>query len=296
MNDATGPPLPPLPEPLPTLTRRQRIRRFIRRRLWSYPLLYFCVVLVFLALERTLVFRPSSHQDSWLDPVDPRTADVFFADASGTKLHGWWLPPDNPGAGAVLLAHGNGGNVSHRGRTAYELRRTLGAGVLLFDYPGYGKSEGKPTEETCYASTEAAYDWLTNEGGIAPNRVVIMGESLGGGPAVDLATHRDHRALVLLFTFTSLPAAAKYHYPFLPTKWLMRTRFDNLAKIGQCRGPVFVAHGTADNVVPFRQGEELYAAANEPKQFLRMEGKSHDLLVGEEFFQALANFLKERAP
>ncbi|HEY3789017.1 MAG TPA: alpha/beta fold hydrolase, partial [Urbifossiella sp.] len=222
----------PSPPPPPPLTRAQRFRRFVIRRLWAYPLIYIGVVLVFLALERSLVFHPSSPAESWFEPVDARTQDVFFTDANGTKLHGWWLPPADPADGAVLVAHGNGGNVTHRGSLAAGLRHTLGAGVLLFDYPGYGKSEGKPTEESCYASGEAAYSWLMNEAHIPSNRILLLGESLGGGVAVELATRREHRALVLIYTFSSLPDAAKFHYPWLPTKWLMRTRFDNLAKIG----------------------------------------------------------------
>jgi len=280
----------------PPSTRKQRIRRFIIRRLWAYPLIYVGVVLVFLLLERSLVFRPSSPAESWLEPVDPKSKDVFFTDAAGTKLHGWWTAPDDPAAGAVLVAHGNGGNVTHRGPLAADLRRHLGAGVLLFDYPGYGKSESKPSEETCYASAEAAYLWLKNEAHIAPGRIILLGESLGGGPAVEMATRHEHRALVLVFTFTSLPAAAKYHYPWLPTKWLMQTRFDNLSKIGRCPQPVFIAHGTADEIVPFAHGEQLFAAANESKEFLRMEGMTHNILLGDTLCVPLAVFLRKHAP
>ena len=265
------------------------------RRLLLFPLTYLGVVLVLLFLERPLVFQPSSHADSWHVPIDPRTQDVSFTAADGTKLHGWWLPPEQSQDGAVLLSHGNGGNVTHRGRLAADLRRTLGTGVFLYDYPGYGKSEGKPSERSCYASGEAAYLLLKNEAHIAPHRIVLMGESLGGGPAVELATRHEHRALVLAFTFTSLPAAAKFHYPWLPTKTLMQTRFENLAKIGRCTRPVFIAHGTADEIVPFHHGEQLYAAANEPKEFLRMEGMTHNILLGDAFCLPLARFLEQHA-
>lgn len=277
-------------------SRGRRIRRFVVRRLISYPLLYVGVVAVFLLLERSLVFRPSSPADAWLAPEDARTKDVWFADEHGTKLHGWWIPPERPEDGAVLVCHGNGGNVTHRGRLAADLRRTLGAGVLVFDYPGYGKSEGKPTEAGCYAAGDAAFRWLKDVAKVPPNRVILLGESLGGGPAVELATRHDHRALVLVFTFTSLPAAAKVHYPWLPCRTLMRTRFDNLAKIGRCTRPVFIAHGTADEIIPFSHGEQLFAAANEPKEFLRMEGVTHNILLGDALCVPLAAFLRRYAP
>src|SRR5262249_20051937 len=159
-----------------------------------------------------------------------------------------------------------GGNLSHRGALMAALRSHLGRSVLAYDYPGYGKSDGEPTEPGCYAAGEAAYRWLTDERKVPANRILLLGESLGGGVAVELASRFDHEALVLVFSFTSLPAAARCHYPWLPCGLLMSNRYDNLSKIGRCHRPVFITHGTADEIVPFRQGEELFAAANEPKR------------------------------
>jgi fermentation-respiration switch protein FrsA (DUF1100 family) len=287
----------PLAEAPPVATPPQPscARRVCR---WAFFLiaLYVGVVLVFWLLERKLVFHPCSPAESWNAPVDPDTRDVEIAGEHGSIVHGWWLPPRDPAAGAFLVAHGNGGNLSHRGQLAADLRRTAGAGVLVFDYPGYGKCEGRPTEAGCYAAGEAAYRWLAAAANVPENRVILLGESLGGGVAVELATRHEHRALVLVFTFTSLPAAAKYHFPFLPTHTLMRTRFDNLAKIGRCRRPVFVAHGTDDRVVPFWQGEALFAAANEPKEFLRLEGLGHEIPLGDDLCVPLAKFLATYAP
>jgi fermentation-respiration switch protein FrsA (DUF1100 family) len=270
---------------------RTRARGF-RNLALRWGLIYIGIVAVFSFLERALVFRPSSPAESWYDPVEPDTSEFTFPSADGSTIHAWWVPPRDPGAGAVLVSHGNGGNLSHRGRIAAELRKSLSAGVLLYDYPGYGKSQGKPTEESCYAAGEAAYRRLTEEQKIPANRIVLFGESLGGGPAVELAVRHDHRALVLMFPFTSLPAAAKYHYPFLPTGTLMRTRFDNLSKIGRCLRPVFIAHGTADRVIPISQGEELFAAANPPKEFLRFEGAGHDMTMIQGMTGPLAKFLE----
>lgn len=279
--------------PRPSLSRR--CLRFIWHWLIFPIFCYFGVVLVFWLLERNLVFRPSSAAE-WKPPVNANTQDISLVSADGTKLHAWWLPARDRTAGAFLHAHGNGGNLSHRGQFAAELQQATGAGVLMFDYPGYGKSEGKPTEEGCYNAGEAAYEWLTNTEKFPAERIVLMGESLGGGIAVELATRHNHRALVLIYTFTSLPAAAKSHFPFLPTNRLMRTRFDNLSKIAHCHRPVFIAHGPQDDVVPFSQGQALFAAANTPKEFLQLDGHGHHLPKGETLCVPMARFLEEKAP
>jgi fermentation-respiration switch protein FrsA (DUF1100 family) len=280
-----------------TPPRSLGLRRFAFRSIILLGLGYVGVVIVFTFLERGLVFRPSLANQSWNPPIDPDTQDTTITLRDAPPIHAWWLPPRDAAAGAILLAHGNGGNLSHRGQFAADLRRTLGTGVLMFDYPGYGKSEGKPSEAACYAAAEAAYNWLTTEAKIPRNRIVLLGESLGGGPAVELATHHEHRAIVLLFTFTSLPAAAKVHYPWLPTHTFMKYRFDNLAKIGQCPRPIFIAHGMADEVVPFAHGEALFAAANAPKEFLRVQGAGHGYAeVGPHMLAPLATFLSKHAP
>jgi hypothetical protein len=251
---------------------------------------------MFAYLERKLVFRPNSTAESWLKPEDPRSVDVTFPSSDGNTIHARWIPPETPAHGAVLLAHGNGGNLTHRGKLAAELRFALGTGVLAFDYPGYGKSTGTPTEAGCYASGEAAYQWLLREQEIAPNRVILLGESLGGGTAVELATRHEHRALVLVFTFTTLPAAAKHHFPFLPVHTFMRTRFNNIEKLGRCPRPVFLVHGTKDRTVPFAHSEQLFAIANEPKHFVRLEDKGHDMFISSLYMEELAKFLSKHAP
>ncbi|MBY0458121.1 MAG: alpha/beta hydrolase, partial [Gemmataceae bacterium] len=274
------------------------LRSFLRRlRRWAVLLLltYVGIVVMFWFLERRLVFLPASAEESWVKPEDPRTQEVQFHATDGNAIAGRWIPPETPQHGAVLVCYGNGGNLTHRGKLAADFRAALGAGVLLFDYPGYGKSAGTPSEDGCYAAGAAAYKWLVEEQKLAPGRVILCGESLGGGTAVELATRHEHRALVLIYTFTSLPAAARFHYPFLPTHTFMRTRFDNLAKIGRCPRPVFFVHGTADRVVPFRHSEELFAAANEPKEFVRVEGFGHAALPGEVVFPRLTAFLAAHA-
>src|SRR3954452_21529747 len=150
-----------------------------------------------------------------------------------------------------MLCHGNSGNISYRGPAALQWRDRLGVAVFLFDYPGYGRSTGKPTEAGCYAAADAAYDWLLSEQHVAPEAVVLYGGSLGGGVVIELATRRPYRALILVSTFTSIPDMATQLYPWLPARPFIRNRFENSDKIGRIQGRVLLAHGTADRFIPF---------------------------------------------
>lgn len=241
--------------------------------------------------ENRMVFPRRRAKQEWVDPVAPDTEEVWLRSADGTRIHAWHLPHPDPDAGAVLVHHGNAGNVSHRGGLMAALRKTLGRSVVCYDYPGYGRSGGRPSEAGCYAAGDAAYRFLTAERMIPADRVVLYGESLGGGVAVDQATRLDHEAVILVFTFTSLPRAAQKHFPFLPCASMMKNRFDNLAKIGRLHKPLLVTHGTKDRVVPYRQGEELFAAAPGPKRFFTLNDWPHQTPMTNWFFKELKRFL-----
>ncbi len=165
--------------------------------------------------------------------------------------------------------------------------------VLVFDYPGYGRSSGVPSEAGCYAAGDAAYDWLSKVQHVPAERIILVGGSLGGGIATDLARRRPHRVLVLVAAFTSFPDMAQLKYPWLPARWLVHNHFDNLGKIADCRGPVFIAHAPQDKLIPFEQGERLFAAAHEPKRFFPMPNYWHNDLPVEAFYPALGDFLAE---
>jgi uncharacterized protein len=274
---------------------QSRAGRRLRKAVLVVVLTYLGVVILMLFLENRLVYRRETAADHWEEPPDPSIRDVTFPAASGLTIHGWYC--DQPGSSEVLLfCHGNGGNVSYRGLSLLRFRDLLGCSTLIFDYPGYGKSDGKPSEAGCYDSAEAALRWLEDVKHAPSERVIVYGESLGGGVAVEMARRHAPRALVLMKTFTSLPAIGQRQYPFLPVKWLMYNRFDNLAKIGEVHRPVFIASATHDTLVPFEMGKELYAAANEPKAFFALEGDDHGDKVSDEFLLALRRFLDRHSP
>jgi len=258
----------------------------------GHPAVWYVVIcLVIRLLEKRLVFRPVAATKLWNDPPDPAIQDVYLTSPEGRKIHAWWLTrgTDRP---ALLLCPGKAGNLSGRGQTLLKMADRLDTSVLIFDYPGFGKSEGTPNEPNCYDAGEAAIRWLRDEQKVPPERVILYGESLGGGVATELAGRYPCRALVLVKSFTSLPAAARRHYPWLPVHWLMSNRFDNRSKLRDIHCPVFIASATADRIVPFAHGEELFTAANEPRHFFRDEGSDHNDSLPDAFWDDLREFLK----
>ncbi len=276
-------------------------RSWKRRGVWLLGgaiVCYLGVLIVLPFLENRLLYHPVRAAEDWLPPPNARVQDVELRSSNGTRLHAWWCPVKDwqPEHGAMLYCHGNAGNLSYRGQAVALWQQALGISVLIFDYPGYGRSEGTPTEAGCYAAADAAYECLTQKMNVPADRILLFGGSLGGGVAVDLASRQRHRALILVRTFTSIPDAAQSVYPWLPARWLVRNRFDNLEKIARCGRPAFIAHGTTDRLIPFAQGKRLFEAAGEPKRFLAMAGLDHNDSLSPEFFSALRSFLDETTP
>ena len=232
---------------------------------------------------------------------DPRAHGLDYvpltlATADGERLDAWFVPAPQGNAAALIL-HGNAGNMSQRMDTIAMFHR-LGYGVLIFDYRGYGHSTGRPSEEGLYRDAVAAWDHLTRERGIAPGRIVVFGESLGGAVAAWLAARERPGALVLSSVFTSAPEFAADLYPWLPTGWLVRLRYDTRAALAQINCPVLVAHSPDDEIIPFRHGQMLYEAAPEPKAFLRLAGGHNDgfIFMRPAWVDALADFLRRHVP
>ena len=264
-------------------------------RLAIYVAVCYVAILVFLLLlEDTFLYGPAD-VDLGNPPAGIEAENVEMTSRLGDRIHAWWSVPHGwkPEQGAVIFCHGNGGNLSLRAGALPHWTGELGLAVLLFDYPGYGRSSGTPSEAGCYAAGDAAYDWLTDVQTVPVERIILYGGSLGGGIATELARRRPHRALVLVAAFTSFPDMAQLRFPWLPGRWLVRNQFDNLEKIANCRGPVFIAHGTSDDLIPLEQGEHLFAAAREPKRLLRMFHYRHNDLPTDEFYPALHAFLAD---
>ena len=240
------------------------------------------------AAGRGLVATPAA--------IGLRYEEVQLRTEDGVPLHGWLISAPETTRQAprrtLLFFHGNAGNISHR-LDSLRIFAELGLDVFIFDYRGYGRSGGSPSEEGTYRDATAAWHWLTRERGLDPRQVVLFGRSLGAAVAVELATRTDPAGLIVESAFTSVPDLGAELYPFLPVRLLSRYRYDNLGRIASVRVPVLVVHSRGDEIIPFRQGQALFSAAREPKQFLELQGGHNDGFLASEaaYRRGLAEFL-----
>lgn len=219
--------------------------------------------------------------------------DVSLVTEDGIRLHGWYLP--RPSATKTLLFfHGNGGNISHRGESLAIFHR-LGLNVLIIDYRGYGKSEGSPDEQGLYLDAEAAWRYLTEERGIAADRIIIFGRSLGGAVATYLASEVSPAALILESTFTTGRDMAGHIYPILSHVLYLRYRFDSEAHIRRLRSPLYMAHSPNDEIIPYSLGRKLYEVAPQPKRFFEMRGShNYGFMQSQPFYEeGLRDFIRD---
>ncbi len=217
---------------------------------------------------------------------------VEFVTDDGVKLHAWFVPADQP-RGTLLFFHGNAGNISHR-LDSLRIFHGLGLDTLILDYRGYGRSEGEPSEEGTYRDADAALRYLQEQRGVAAEDIIVFGRSLGAAIGAHLATRYQVRALILESAFTSVPEMAATLYPFLPARWLVRFSYATKDYVGNLSCPVLVIHSRDDEIVPFKQGEALFAAASPPKRFLELRGGHNDGFLANRraYVEALDEFIR----
>lgn len=222
--------------------------------------------------------------------------NVPLTAADGTRLHAWFVPATAP-RGTLLFSHGNAGNIAHRLHSIRQFH-SLGLNVLIYDYRGFGESEGKPTEPGTYLDVKAAWDYLLKERKIAPQEIIIFGRSLGAAVAAELASQNPSAGVILESAFTSVPDMAASLYPWLPVRLLSRYQYNNLEKITRITSPLLLVHSRGDEIVPYAHGERLFARANEPKQFLELRGGHNDgnHVSHDVYTETLQNFLEGILP
>ncbi|MGO4880893.1 MAG: alpha/beta hydrolase [Bryobacteraceae bacterium] len=257
------------------------VLRFAGLATLAYGAIYFIV--------SRLIYQPTRYPGGWWHTqTDLGAQDVWLRSRDQVRLHAWWI--ETPGSRlATLYLHGNGGNLANR---PGHLREMIAAGssVLIPDYRGYGKSDGRPTERGLYLDADAAYDHLIGMG-YSPDKIVVQGESLGAAVAVDLASRRPCAGVILECPFTSFSAEAGRFVPWIGR--LFASGFQTRRKIGRVHVPVLVIHGDEDRTVPYDMGRAVYEAANEPKWFWTVEGAAHQDIVavaGDRYHARLLEF------
>ena len=219
--------------------------------------------------------------------------EIHFDTEDGIRLHGWLFPLEGESP-VILFCHGNAGNISHR-LDNVRLLLDHGLQVFIFDYRGYGKSTGTPSETGLYTDGLAAYDYLVGERGFPPGQIVLFGRSLGAAVAIDMALKRKAGSLIMESAFTSTRDMAKSMGLFRLISYFLPPHYNALEKISRVDVPKLIVHGERDDIVPFSMGQRLFAAAKMPKYFYPLKGAGHnDTYVkgGDEYFRTITTFAK----
>jgi fermentation-respiration switch protein FrsA (DUF1100 family) len=279
-------------------------------------MILLCVglMIIIMAFEDNFIYFPAKYPEGfWAvenisareGELIPKIEDCRFTTSDGVSLHGWYCAPHRKVGGGLapvpadmilLWFHGNAGNLSHR----YDMIRMLmkiPVNIFIIDYRGYGKSEGAPSEQGLYTDARAAWDYLTGERAIPPERIIIFGKSLGGAPAVDLASKVEAAGLIVQSSFTSASEMAAAILPIYP-RFFLHTKMDSKRKIAGVGYPKLFIHSRADEVVPYELGRRLFEAAPEPRQFYEVARAPHNstyIVGGEEYLEALRNFINSCA-
>lgn len=244
-------------------------------------------------LDQFFVYHPDPWKDQdWKAYSGLPLEEIWFQSGDGTKLFGWYVEHAATSA-VVLWCHGNAGNIINRLENLRELYR-IGLSVFIFDYRGYGRSQGSPSEEGLYRDAVGAYDYLTRTRMIRPERIVIFGRSLGATVAAEVASQKPAAGLILESPFPSIEAVAKYHYGGLPVHWLLGAEFRLIDRLPHLSLPKLIIHGDQDDIIPLELGQQVFEAAKPPKSFYVIKGADHNNTYhvgGEPYFQRFAEFI-----
>ena len=242
-------------------------------------------------LENHSIFFPTKNIELNPESINLPFEDIFLETKDNIKINGWFIPYNNAKY-TVLFCHGNAGNIADR-LDKISLFHGLGVNIFIIDYRGYGRSQGKPSENGFYLDAKAGYDYLVNRRYIKPSHIILYGESLGGAVAIDLASKVEIGGLIAEGTFSTVRDMAKKFYPFLPS-FLFSNKFDSLTKIKAVYAPKLFIHSKDDEIVPFTLAKKLYHAAGEPKQFVEIIGEHNTAFLdsGQAFLSKINSFIK----
>jgi len=255
----------------------------------------FAVIVLFFFfiryLEKKSLYFPLRKIEATPKKINLDYEDVIATTEDGVRISGWFIPAKKPRM-TLLFCHGNGGNISHR-LEKINMLNFLNLNVLIFDYRGYGKSKGSPSEKGLYLDAEAMYDYLLNKKNVLPQEIIAYGESLGGAVAVDLAGRHELRGIIIEEGFTSARDMGRKILPFIPA-FIYKSEFDSLKKIKNIKSPKLIFHSPDDEIVPFEFGKRLFNEAPEPKEFIQLRGGHNDAFLTSQdiFMRGIESFVK----
>lgn len=255
-------------------------------------IIFFCVF--FPQIQNFFIFYPDRELE--FHPADWRLTfeDVYFEAEDKTGLHGWFFPQKG-NSPVIIFCHGNAGNICHRLENV-KLLLDQNFQVFIFDYRGYGQSQGRPSERGIYRDGLAAYDFLVIQKNIPPERIALFGRSLGAAVAIEIALKRKVRSLIIESAFTSTKGMARTMLLFMPFSFFLPPHYNNLEKVTRINVPKLIIHGEEDEIVPFSMGKKLYENAQAPKYFYPIKNAGHNdtyVLGGKKYFDTLAAFVKD---
>jgi hypothetical protein len=266
---------------------------------WKFLLLAACLyagltVLIYF-FQSSLIYYPNvagRNLSATPQQIGLTFEDVELVTQDKVRLHGWFIPSDEA-RGTVLFFHGNAGNISHR-LDSIAIFNRMRLNVFIFDYRGYGQSQGRVTETGTYRDAEAAWRYLTATRGIDANSVIVFGRSLGASIAAWLASHHTPGALILESSFSSVPSMAQRLYPFLPVRWLAKFSYDTRLYVSGISCPLLVVHSKTDEIIPYAEGRRVFDAAPPAREFLDIVGGHNDgfIVTGQAYVDGLGRFIE----
>ncbi len=239
--------------------------------------------------QRKLLYLPS--ENNYLDdPIKFDYTEYFIEVDKNIKIRSWLIKKDLKNYKTLLFFHGNAGNLFNR---SYKLNKLseLNLNILIISWRSFSGNPGEPTESNLYKDAKKAVQWL-NKKGVNSKNIILYGESLGTGVAVEIGQSNNFDSIILESPYTSMTKAAKIYYPYLPVKFLLKDKYDSETKIKKIETPILIMHGKKDNIIPFHMGKKLFDIANQPKKFLQINDDDHMLTFNEKLIFEIKNFIE----
>mgnify|MGYP005995744407 CR=1 FL=1 len=264
--------------------------KYLYLTLSSLIIAYIVLIIFIYFYQRNLLYLPSENNYQ-NDKIQFNYDEIFIKADEEIQLKSWIIKKDFKNFKTLVIFHGNAGHLSNRIYKLNELNK-LDINILLISWRGFSGNKGSPTENNLYADAEASIKWL-NEEGVNNNQIILYGESLGSGVAVEVAKQNNFNSIILESPFTSIENSAKIYYPYLPVKLLLKDRYDSISKIKMINTPIFIMHGKKDNVIPFSMGKKLFEEANNPKHSYFTSDDDHMMEFNSSLLKKINDFIRK---